>query len=43
MKSTLECMLTDDTASDLARIFDLDRERKPLLKQIGKERHIINK
>ena len=41
--STLECILTDETANDVTRIFEADRERAPYLKQTWKECHIINK
>ena len=41
MKSTLECILTDETASDIIHIFYSDRERTPYLNQTEKERHII--
>ena len=32
-KSTLECILTDETASDVTRIFESDRERATYLNQ----------
>ena len=34
-KSTLECILTDETASDVTRIFESDREKTPYLNQTG--------
>ena len=42
-KLLLECILTDETASDVTRIFESDRERTSYLNQTGKDLHIIRK